>query len=116
MAIIVNCPCGRKLKIQDEFAGQEGTCPACNRVLQIPLPEDDLEVIQPAEPPTLEPASEEINNHGGDPIPDNADFFVDPPQEIGPLLTPTRRCARASDRGRCGCAWCCRSVSASWVC
>jgi hypothetical protein len=87
MPIIVNCPCGRKLKIQDEFAGQEGTCPACNRVLQIPMPEDDLEVVEPAEPPTLEPASEEVNNHGGDPIPGNADFFVDPPPEIGPLVS-----------------------------
>jgi hypothetical protein len=87
MAIIVNCPCGRKLKIQDEFAGQEGTCPACNRVLQIPPREDDLPVVERVEPPTLEAADEEINNHAGDPIPGDADFFVDPPQEIGPLLS-----------------------------
>ena len=29
MAIVLHCSCGRKLQIRDEFAGQEGKCPAC---------------------------------------------------------------------------------------
>jgi hypothetical protein len=93
MAIIVNCPCGRKLKIQDEYAGQEGTCPACQRVLQIPRNEDVLEIVEddipsvvPVEKPAAE-ASDELNNHGGAAIPADADFFVDPPTEIGPLFS-----------------------------
>jgi hypothetical protein len=89
MAIVLNCDCGRKLKVGDEMAGQEGQCPACGRVLQIPHPVEvaDVPLVEAVEQPAKVEPSDEIKNHGGDPIPDDADFFVDPPQEIGPLLS-----------------------------
>jgi len=44
----------------------------------------DVEAAEPA-PQAQEP--DEIKNHGGDFLPDDADFFVDPPEEIGPVLS-----------------------------
>src|SRR4051794_12813115 len=97
MAIVLSCECGRKLQIQDEFAGQEGQCPGCNRTFLIPgrpepelvpLPYDAVELPDPDAPsalpgrlPERQPsaASEPINNHGGEPLHPNTDFFVDAP-------------------------------------
>jgi hypothetical protein len=86
MSIVLSCECGRKLKISDAMAGQQGQCPACGRVLQIPesVEEDDLPVVEAA-PAAQAEESDEINNHAGSPIPADADFFVDPPAEVGPL-------------------------------
>jgi hypothetical protein len=109
MAILLTCPCGRKLKIKEEFAGQEGQCPACGQTLMIPFPGDQPEPARPA-PPVLEAApetgpepgsdqevrrvpkrseerAEELRNHGGDPLPLNGDYFVEAPAEIGPLAS-----------------------------
>jgi hypothetical protein len=112
MPILLTCPCGRKLKIKEEFAGQEGQCPACGQTLMIPYPGDTQEP-QPAvpAPPVVEyppetervrqsdqevrrvpqrnrePDQRQILNHGGGPLPVNGDYFVEAPAEIGPLTS-----------------------------
>ncbi len=108
MPILLTCPCGRKLKIKEEFAGQEGQCPACGATLLIPFP-DAAEAPTPAavtaavpnlrdvpEPqsdqevrrlPQKREAEEALLNHGGDPLPVNGDYFVEAPAEIGPLVS-----------------------------
>ena len=106
MAIVLACECGRKLQIKDEFAGQEGQCPACNRTFLIPgspepepvpfptsglveLADPDAPSALPARLPEREPsaASEPINNHGGEPLHPSADFFADAPPDIGPVVS-----------------------------
>jgi hypothetical protein len=110
MAILLTCPCGRKLKVKDEFAGQEGQCPACGQTLMIPYPGDEAQPAPPPPPPAVElkpePESEaqsdqevrripqraeqrpeRLPNHGGDALPLNGDYFVEAPAEIGPLTS-----------------------------
>jgi hypothetical protein len=105
MAIVLSCECGRKLQIKDEFAGQEGQCPACSRTFLIPgtpepepalvrsdivdLPDPDMPSALPSRLPEQQPsaASEPINNHGGEPLHPSADFFADAPHEIGPVVS-----------------------------
>lgn len=55
MAITLSCPCGRKLQVGDEHAGQKGRCPACGWILDIPNPQQSLEwpgplVLEPDAP------------------------------------------------------------------
>jgi hypothetical protein len=38
MPIDLICSCGKRLRVSDEAAGQEGQCPVCGRVLEIPTP------------------------------------------------------------------------------
>jgi hypothetical protein len=114
MAIVVTCGCGRKLQVREEFAGREGQCPACGGALHIPGPEAEPPAAPAADPapeaprnawaltpdtrpadparkaaPTTEGAEREgpFSNHGGGPIPPDADFFADSPPEIGPLAS-----------------------------
>lgn len=94
MAIDLTCPCGRKLKIQDRFAGQVGRCPACSRELRIPNPQEDgaevvdhLDVVEQEEIPEVEEAEAPVTDHGGEELPDEQDFFVGPPREIGTIIT-----------------------------
>src|SRR5258707_12377633 len=119
MAILLTCSCGRKLKIKEEFAGQEGQCPACGATLMIPFP-DQVPEVALAEPapvaavPESEPeqrsdqevrrvparrdqTTEKISNHGGGDLPGNAANSGKGPPEIGPLGATTTRRAN----GRC---------------
>ena len=41
MAIDLTCSCGKRLQVSDEYAGQQGQCPACGHVLDIPAPHAD---------------------------------------------------------------------------
>src|SRR5262249_42783992 len=41
MAIDLTCSCGKRLQVSDEYAGRQGQCPACGRVLDIPAPHAD---------------------------------------------------------------------------
>ena len=118
MAIVIACDCGRKLQINDEFAGLDGQCPACNRTFLIPessVPDStrplelpDPELAAPGRFPESEPlaASEPINNHGGAPQHPDADFFADPPPDIGPVLSANTTLRRSvepwSTGGRTG--------------
>ncbi len=36
MPILLQCNCGKRLKVPDELAGRRGKCPACSTVLEIP--------------------------------------------------------------------------------
>ena len=105
MAIVLTCDCGRKLQIPEQFAGKEGQCPACGRMLQIPALESSPypgaaveapplpsyrpveSTPEPAAPPAPPAREEPVSNHGGDILPPEADFFVPAPQEIGPILS-----------------------------
>jgi hypothetical protein len=114
--IQLTCPCGRKLQIKDEYAGQEGQCPSCGRTLEIPdaappppslpvsravridddqpLPRPPREESSPRPPeggaawnPRDRGDGEPIQDHAGQPLRRDADFFVPPPAEIGPILS-----------------------------
>jgi hypothetical protein len=108
MAIVIACECGRKLQIKDEFAGQEGQCPACSRTFLIPgspaveevpyLPTGPTELADPGPLPAVAAArevsvddkvgaSEPINNHGGEGLHPHSDFFAGAPPDIGPVVT-----------------------------
>ena len=36
MPIELTCPCGKQLRVADEFAGRQGQCPACGALVDIP--------------------------------------------------------------------------------
>lgn len=38
MPIVVNCGCGKKVRVADAMAGRQMKCPACNSPLSVPLP------------------------------------------------------------------------------
>jgi hypothetical protein len=40
MAIEVTCACGKRLRVAEEHAGQQGACPVCGRLFTLPAPED----------------------------------------------------------------------------
>ena len=40
MSIIVICPCGKKLMVNNAFAGMEVTCPACRQAVTVPEGDD----------------------------------------------------------------------------
>jgi hypothetical protein len=124
VAILLTCSCGKKLKIDDRFAGQQGRCPGCGQTLDIPAdgqrqgppplppeahamppplpagngypPADQAAYAvappveappppQAAPPPGSQPGP--LTNHGGGELPQDADFFVPPPAEIGELVS-----------------------------
>jgi hypothetical protein len=63
MPILLTCPCGRRLQIRDDQAGQAGKCPACGRTLDIPTLSDDLTApfsLDPVRPPPPEPEVPEV--------------------------------------------------------
>jgi hypothetical protein len=45
MPIIVSCTCGRRLQVQEEYAGQRGQCPGCGHTFDLPgrAPADEAE-------------------------------------------------------------------------
>jgi hypothetical protein len=43
MPIMLDCLCGRKLRVRDDYAGKQGHCPACGRVVDIPDPNQPAE-------------------------------------------------------------------------
>ncbi len=100
MPVFLTCLCGRKLQVKNEFAGQDGRCPWCDRTLLIPpveavVPVEHITTDYQKRPPietkpgAPKPSGGEhmgrIPHHTGDPLPGDADFFVDPPAEIGLL-------------------------------
>jgi hypothetical protein len=63
MPIVLTCPCGRRLQIRDEYAGQEGKCPACGRTFDIPAPSEDETApfsLEPVRKPEPEPEVPEV--------------------------------------------------------
>ena len=41
MSITITCACGKKLKVNNEFAGKQITCPACRHAVPVPEGGDD---------------------------------------------------------------------------
>ncbi|MEZ6064633.1 MAG: hypothetical protein R3B90_02745 [Planctomycetaceae bacterium] len=68
MAISLTCPCGRKLRAKDEYAGTRAECPTCGRQLTIPEVGDSLDLGEPvretASPPPLPGQSGEAEQAG----------------------------------------------------
>jgi hypothetical protein len=104
LSIILTCACGRALEVGDEHAGQEGTCPTCGRVMQIPgqangQVTDKAPRPRPAKPaPWLAPPRRESSDdpevadarlmtHAGLAIAEDDDFFVDAPPAIGQIVS-----------------------------
>jgi len=107
VAILFKCGCGRKLQIDDRFAGQKGRCPSCGETLDIPSGDQNAPPPAPQRsgPPPLPPEAtvpddygsaqaapppQEASpptNHGGVPLGQDLDFFAPPPPEIGELMT-----------------------------
>jgi hypothetical protein len=101
--ITINCnACGKKLRIQDDYAGQPGQCPACyftfpipypdGRVVEAPLTTQAVEITEPGprpreeQPRQSEPQEEApLPDHGNAALPAGVDFFAPAPSEIGPL-------------------------------
>src|SRR5262245_49135792 len=94
MPIDLTCCCGKLLRIADEFAGRQGQCPVCGRVLAIPAP--DVAIPGAALPPgeaaqavtaipgqaAAEPAPPE---HGETPLPRYpGDLWPDAPDATRP--------------------------------
>src|SRR5437660_392883 len=47
MPIELTCSCGKLLRVADEYAGRQGQCPACGRLLDIPSSESALAGLGP---------------------------------------------------------------------
>ncbi len=43
MPILLNCPCGRSMRIKDEFAEKKIKCPACLEIMKVPPRDVDME-------------------------------------------------------------------------
>jgi hypothetical protein len=95
MPIEFRCPCGRLLRVDDAHAGQQGTCPACGNLLDIPGAVPQTNVIGLSPPPdaaglTTAPAVAPGQVPGVDGFPE-----VLPP--VPELARPTYRLSSAGD-------------------
>ena len=78
MPIIVNCTCGKTLKVDEKYRGKRATCPACGTSLTV------VEGPQPtaAEPtPTPAPAEKKPKKASAAPAGDDANPFAVPPDD-----------------------------------
>ena len=54
MPIQVTCPhCSKTISAPDKFAGRNATCPACKNPIEIPSPDDEIEVPDFSQPQTV---------------------------------------------------------------
>jgi DNA-directed RNA polymerase subunit RPC12/RpoP len=74
MAIPFACPCGRALKVADDYAGKRVRCPACGAAVLVPAQEPagaDFELVEDDPPgavtPARPPARPGPPDAGGDP-------------------------------------------------
>lgn len=73
MAIVLACGgCAKRYRVPEDRAGKKVKCPGCGSVLEVP----------PAPAPAAVPAGP-WTDHGGQPVPDDANFFAPPPPAIG---------------------------------
>ena len=70
MPIVLNCTCGKMLRVADENTGKRVKCPACNAVIAPPAPEPHFQVMEdePKNAPTSKAAAkpDENDDDGGD--------------------------------------------------
>jgi hypothetical protein len=67
MAITVVCDCGKEFKVKDELAGKKVKCPACQTVLTVPQPEEEMAEGPPPKA-RKQPAAVEEDEDQGDEI------------------------------------------------
>src|SRR5262245_29124279 len=89
MPIAVSCPCGRSYRVSDEHGGKHIRCRDCSKVIEVPLPEAQLDESPPAEAPAMAVQSEKPR------------FKLPPPDEapLPPPPPPKRRRRRRRDDG-----------------
>jgi hypothetical protein len=90
--------------VAEQYAGEDGQCPACGRTLAIPATQAlsawpvtigtaPIEIAGPLRESVITaddvspPDEEPLPNHGGGRLPASSDFFTTPPEEIGPILS-----------------------------
>ena len=71
MPIDLICPCGRRLRVGDEHAGEQGRCPACGGLL--PIPQRDAAA-----------SASDDSDRGGVPGPGSVESLTTPPAEPTP--------------------------------
>jgi hypothetical protein len=71
MPILVDCLCGRKLRVRDDYAGKQGHCPACGRAVDIPDLNRPAAHFVSSEPlsPTVFVTAEPVEQAATEPIP-----------------------------------------------
>jgi WD40 repeat protein len=57
MALVVNCPCGKALRVKPEWAGKRIKCPACRQILTLPSNEEVAAEPEPVLPRHASPAA-----------------------------------------------------------
>ena len=102
MAIPVECPCGKSLRIKPEFAGKRVKCPQCKTILTIPTEkiEADFEVLeQEADeaPVDVSPSTAIVAKHvSRPPVEDRESDRPPPPRPPRPRKKRRRRCSERS--------------------
>jgi hypothetical protein len=92
MPLVIVCDrCQNQVRLADKYAGKRIKCPRCQAVLQAPA-EETLEEVEEARIVERAPAARDAGprdwvDHRGDRLPKRLHFFVDPPPEIGPVLS-----------------------------
>jgi hypothetical protein len=64
MPIDVTCSCGKRLRVADEFAGQQGQCPVCGGLVAIP----SADAVLPGPPPALPQREQAVTARPGEPV------------------------------------------------
>ncbi len=75
MPITWTCPCGKSLRVADEYAGKRVKCPVCNGVSMAPKPEPAFEVVEntaaltspPQKPATVRAQLVEVSDEEDEP-------------------------------------------------
>jgi hypothetical protein len=81
--ILVNCDCGKALRAKEELAGKKVRCPACSKVMKLPIPEATLEddaasmLLADLDPSEKKPAVNYSTSYRGE-------------KQVPPPLPPTR--------------------------
>ncbi len=102
MPILVNCDCGKALRAKEELAGKKVRCPACSKVMKLPIPEatpdDDAASILLADPDTNEkkPAVNYSTSFRGEnqvppPLPPTRAIMAKPPPLPPPSLEAKKK-------------------------
>lgn len=86
MPITVTCRCGRVLQAPDSEAGKTALCPACSATVLV-TQTGTAASSPPPEPVTPPSVPLPDLSHAGYPLKPDLKFFVDPPTEIGTLLS-----------------------------
>jgi predicted Zn finger-like uncharacterized protein len=91
--ITAACPhCNAKVRVADAVGGRRVRCPKCNQAFPVPPAAPGREAVtagRGAAPARRRPAAppDALPDHRGRPLPEDAEFFIPPPDEIGEVLS-----------------------------